>query len=375
MTNYQKQDRNPGWIELFFDLSFVVLIGRIAEILHHTQTHLFNLPTIISFLWIFGVQALVWMHYTVYTNYYGDNSMRLKLFTFVLMCGLFLTAIFVQDLFKYNTEITLLLGILTAYTALMYQLSSPKIKENHAYAQYKAKSLFCLAIAVIPALFMSSYLLFFYTTVLYLGEHLLDIRYAHHHHIAPPDSDHFVERIGTFMILVFGESFLTLIDTLDNLKTRNNVLVFILILVVMFFLFINYFTFIDEISSMKHRNYNQILVNNVFVLFSLTLFSAIVYHACTQDLDLLHFKCLILSFTIVFFISNARSYYKLHLLILSILVVVIPLTLNLIAHLLLQSYFAMLLALCLECFLPGILILYYKKYKSIPLKSKNTSKS
>lgn len=310
ITNYFKKHRNPGWIELFFDLAYVVLLGRMAHILFHTHHGELDSMAVVSFLWIFSVQFLVWMLFTVYINIYGNDSQSQNGFAFLLMTCLISTAILMTDLVSNAKYIALSLAVMSLIISFMYSISKDRVPSNRKYAIYKSKSLFTLGIASIPVLFMEPLTIIIYVFVIYSLEHLMDEIFLNKVGSAKPDGEHFVERIGIFMILLFGESFVTLVDNIPKEIGIYNLYPVFMILVILFGLWINYYTFNEKLTKANYTRYSQILFTNYLVMFAMTIFPAIVYHGIHQELAIDTFKLIIIVFSIFFFGGNGFSYIK-----------------------------------------------------------------
>ncbi|SHN44093.1 low temperature requirement protein A [Cryptosporangium aurantiacum] len=73
------QHRPVGWLELFFDLVFVVIIGVLAEDLAHDPHHLPGF--ILQFMALFWV----WNAFTYYTERFETDGLENRLFTFLAM--------------------------------------------------------------------------------------------------------------------------------------------------------------------------------------------------------------------------------------------------------------------------------------------------
>lgn len=71
--------RSVGWLELFFDLVFVVVIGVLAEDLAHDPHHL---P---GFVLQFAAVFWIWNAFTYYTERFETDGLENRLFTFLAM--------------------------------------------------------------------------------------------------------------------------------------------------------------------------------------------------------------------------------------------------------------------------------------------------
>lgn len=85
--------RSVGWLELFFDLIFVVVISRLA---HHLAVHLHMLD-VVKFVVQFVAVFWVWNAFTYYTERFESDGMENRLFTFLAMVPVAGLAIFADE--------------------------------------------------------------------------------------------------------------------------------------------------------------------------------------------------------------------------------------------------------------------------------------
>ena len=307
-TNYMKKDRDPGWIELFFDLAYAVLLGRMAHLLYHTHHGHMVMEDIIHFLWIFMIQFMVWMLYTVYMNIYGNNSLRQNLFGFALMFSLFAIAILMHDIGTYAPYIAATMGGMSFLVAGLYWVSKDVVPENRSYAIYKFRASVSLGVVSMSMLFFTSVTAMVVTMIAYPAEHLGDEIFLKRVGMAKPDGEHFVERIGIFIILLTGESFITLVDNIPDEISGDTLLPVGLLLLIIFGMFINYFSHNERMAHADYERYSQLLFPNYLVMIAYTILPVIVYHGIFQGLDHMSFRILTMLFVVMFYFGNGQSY-------------------------------------------------------------------
>jgi len=313
VTNYLKAHRNPGWVELFFDLAFVVLLGRMAHILFHTHHGELGPTAVVSFAWIFWVQWLVWMIYTVYMNIYGNDSLHQNGLTFILMVCVIVTAILMNDLVSNVKYIALSLGVMSMVISILYMISKDAVPDHCKYARYKSVALIVLSVLTIAVFLMDSRYVMLYVAAIYGVEHLLADIVTFKVGCAKPDGEHFIERIGIFMILLLGESLLTVVNNVPHDISFNTLSPVFIILIILFGLWINYYTFIENLVKIQYVRYSEILSWNLLVIIGLTLFPAIVYHGIHQELNLGSFKFFIIVFSMLFYGGIGMSHARVHI--------------------------------------------------------------
>lgn len=310
LSNYLKKGRDPGWIELFFDLAYVVMLGRLAHLLFHTHEGIIPGIEIFNFIWIFSLAFVIWMYFTVFMNIYGNDRGRQDIFSFILMIGLFGIVLFMHDIDHLSVPIGLTIASMAFFLSIIYRIVKNRIPENKKYAEYKSRSLLIVAILIVPMIFMPHVMGMLYVALIMAVEHFFDERVIMKNYALPPDGKHFIERIGIFMIVLFGESLITLVYNLPEEMRTDDYVIAALLLVTLFFVWMNYFGDLEKLTEVKYQRYSQILLTNMFVMFALTLLSAIIYHGLIREMDVLWFKGLVLAFMIAFYEGNGITYYR-----------------------------------------------------------------
>ena len=87
------EDRTVSFLELFYDLVYVVVIARAA----HTLAHHVTWRTVAEFVVIFGMIWIAWMNGTLYYELHGREDGRTRVFVFMQMMLLVLLAVFTGD--------------------------------------------------------------------------------------------------------------------------------------------------------------------------------------------------------------------------------------------------------------------------------------
>src|SRR3712207_6228412 len=87
------RERRVDWLELFFDLVFVVVI---AELAHSLATHV-SLAGVASYALLFVAAWWVWIGGVFYTERFETFDISIRLFTVALMVPVAAMALFVHD--------------------------------------------------------------------------------------------------------------------------------------------------------------------------------------------------------------------------------------------------------------------------------------
>lgn len=87
------EDRTVSFLELFYDLVYVVLI---AELAHTLATHV-NPTGIGTFVFLFFAVWWAWFNGTIYHDIHGNNDIRTRVFTFLQMFCVAAMAVFAHN--------------------------------------------------------------------------------------------------------------------------------------------------------------------------------------------------------------------------------------------------------------------------------------
>jgi low temperature requirement protein LtrA len=88
-----EEHRTATPLELFFDLTFVVAIGRASAVFHHELVDHHFAHGLIGFATVFFAVWWAWMNYTWFASAHDSDDVPHRLLTFVQMIGvLVLTA-------------------------------------------------------------------------------------------------------------------------------------------------------------------------------------------------------------------------------------------------------------------------------------------
>ncbi|MBK6766772.1 MAG: low temperature requirement protein A [bacterium] len=85
--------RKVTWLELFYDLVFVVVVAKLA---HHLTEH-YDWAGLAAFALSFVPVWWVWISSTIYNERFETYGIENRLITFLLLCGVAALAIFSKD--------------------------------------------------------------------------------------------------------------------------------------------------------------------------------------------------------------------------------------------------------------------------------------
>ena len=214
-------DRRVTFLELFFDLVFVVVIAQLA---HRLAEH----PSWAGVGWfaiLFYAVWSSWLNGTLYYDLHGTNDVSVRVFTFLQMLAVAVMAVFVSDVpgegargfalgFAANTFVLVVLWFRTG-------LHDP----NHRVASVP----YCAAYLAAAVLFAISAAteqpLQYWLWAIALAVEIVGQLVAYHIWTPPTDqggalfaaTPSLIERLGLFVIIVLGEVIVGAVDGMANL--------------------------------------------------------------------------------------------------------------------------------------------------------------
>ncbi len=198
------EERSVGFIELFYDLVFVVVIARAA---HHFAGHL-AWHGVLEFAIIFGLIWLAWLNGSVYQDLHGREDGRSRTFIFLQMGILAILGVFTADAATETGQ-----GFALTYTALLLLLTwmwyTVRRQDSEEYMAITARYLLGMVVSVVvmgASAFASDAVRLtiwggFVVAWLVMMLALEDWRGE----VSMRPTDSTVERFGLFVIIVLGE--------------------------------------------------------------------------------------------------------------------------------------------------------------------------
>jgi low temperature requirement protein LtrA len=241
------EDRTVSFLELFYDLVYVVVIGRAA----HTLAEHITWRGVGEFAVVFGLIWIAWMNGTLYYELHGREDGRTRTFVFIQMLLLALLAVFTAEAAgESGAQFAL---VYTAYLAvvswLWYTVRRQDTDEFMAmtsrYLSGMVGSMIVVGISAAvpdgPRMILWSLLVVGWV----VGGLLLGRTTAIEHGVTVTDS--MVERYGLFVIIVLGEVVIGVVNGLsESERTFRTVATGLLGLMIGFAYWWSYFDYIGR---------------------------------------------------------------------------------------------------------------------------------
>ena len=93
-----RPERKVSWLELYFDLFFVVIMYYLV----HELSYEFSLSNLFQYTVMFLSSLWLWMSYTYYKEVFQNHGLEIRLFTFFYMIPIASLAVFSSDVMQNN---------------------------------------------------------------------------------------------------------------------------------------------------------------------------------------------------------------------------------------------------------------------------------
>ena len=199
------EDRSVSFLELFYDLVYVVVIGQAA---HHLAEHV-TWQGVFDFAVIFGLIWIAWVNGTLYYDLHGREDGRTRVFVFIQMLILVVLAVYTgnaagQTGQGFAIAYVVFLGVLSYLWFSIRRLDSDEYLASST--RYLASMLMTM-IAMTITIFLTddarmlvwTGIVVFWVVASFVFAQMTGMRSA----LAVNDS--LVERYGLFVIIVLGE--------------------------------------------------------------------------------------------------------------------------------------------------------------------------
>jgi low temperature requirement protein LtrA len=215
-----EQDRTVSFLELFYDLVYVVVIAQAA---HHLAGHI-SLEAFIQFVVILGLVWIAWLNGTSYYEFHGHEDGRTRVFVFVQMGILVLLAVFTSGAAGEDGS-AFALTYLAFLLVLTYLWWTVRQRDPDEYQQLTGRYLIGMIITIaamaVSALVDDEARLMIWAAIVigWFGGMLLlglSSRRRDDLDFGSTPTDSLVERFGLFTIIVLGEVVVGVVDGLSE---------------------------------------------------------------------------------------------------------------------------------------------------------------
>jgi low temperature requirement protein LtrA len=218
------EDRTVGFLELFYDLVYVVVIAQAA---HHLAEHLTG-RGVIEFAIVFGLIWIAWLNGTLYVDLHGREDGRTRTLVFAQMALLALLAVFTSGAgSKTSTEFALVyIAFMLLLIAMWYSVRRQDDPRFHAMtARYLAGMIVTVAAIAISVVLPDGLRLAVWAAVTVgwvvgtlVAALVASRRGRDASDLGGTPTDSLVERFGLFTIIVLGEVVVGVVDGMGEIE-------------------------------------------------------------------------------------------------------------------------------------------------------------
>lgn len=261
-----KAERKISWLELFYDLVYVIAISTIT----HYVAQQFSIHALLDYFFLFVIVFWGWLNGSLYHDLHGSEGLRTKLMTLwqmVIVAALVITLRIDPQNILFNSTIVLL--ILQIYiTYLWWSVGIYDKEHRRLNLPYTYFYLAALVIIFITLFFGQPYIriLFFIALLLNYSPPFVSYFLLQRRISALSLSSSMTERLGLFTIIVFGEVVLGVINGVIATQHLNIGLwlQFVLAIGIVFALWWLFFTIVSD-RQCKPELLNSSLFELLFV--------------------------------------------------------------------------------------------------------------
>jgi low temperature requirement protein LtrA len=215
------EDRTVSFLELFYDLVYVVVIAAAASVLSHDITW----RTTAEFAVVFALIWLAWVNGTLYHDLHGHDDIRTRTYTFAQMLLVVLLAVFVGDGPEGGQSFAL---VYAAFFALLTWLwYTVRRQDDERYRATTARYLMAnitFTLVMFGSAFLEADAQLAVWALLLVGWLIGNLVLGRSMTTISEErlfvSGSFVERFGLFIIIVLGEVVVGVVDGLSHAE-RN----------------------------------------------------------------------------------------------------------------------------------------------------------
>ncbi|SAL57698.1 Bacterial low temperature requirement A protein (LtrA) [Caballeronia turbans] len=311
-TKYFEPNRRATWLELFFDLIFVVAIGDVTHILSHTHDGHLDPLQFWQYVLIFIPLWWIWASHTMYANRFDADDRKHRVATLFIMFLLIIISGLIDQRFLASFDVIIVCYACSKYiVAMMYFVSKYRHEESEAVTTavgwvIVAGTTISLASILFPApqryvVFYLGILFDLIVFIFFLPRRLQGI---------PAHTEHLIERVGLLTLIMLGESVISLSTGLANISwSVERLMTAATGFVTISSIWWVYFDSFHLLSKQKLATGHSVLYSHFFVFIGLSILASMIRHAILDDIVVSDFRVLSVIGAVCFFIGKQYGYF------------------------------------------------------------------
>ena len=244
----QSEERKISWLELFYDLVYVIAISKIT---HHLATHL-NVSGFLDYTYFFAMIFWGWLNGSQYHDLHGTTGLRTMLMTLwqmLIVAALVVTLGSAPENLVFNATIAVM-ALQLFITYLWWSVGIYDKEHRKLNKPYTFFFLASFALMLLTLFLEQPYLriVFYITLVLNFIPPFVVYRVLQRKNVDFSLSASMTERLGLFTIIIFGEIVLGVINGVSALNqiSLQIGINFVLAVLIVFTLWWLFFTLISD---------------------------------------------------------------------------------------------------------------------------------
>jgi low temperature requirement protein LtrA len=308
---YFDPHRRSTWLELFFDLIFVVAMGDVTHLLSHTHNGHLDPAEFRKFVLVFIPLWWTWASHTLYANRFDSDSRPHRLATLCIMFLVLVISGFISDRYEYGYPAAVICYFLAQLIIAGMYFHSGYQRHHHTEVASRLAASFligaCISLASTLFVGPGRYVVFNLGIVFDLGA-LIWLR----HSLAkiPVHTDHMLERVGSLSLILLGEAVISLAAGLENnIWTPRSLITAATGFVLVSSIWWVFFDSFNLLSEQKLTTGHSILYSQLFLFLGLSILAILIRHAILEDMNLTDFRVLGAIGMSLFFLGKQYPYF------------------------------------------------------------------
>ncbi len=264
--NANIEDRKISWLELFYDLVYVIAISKIT----HNLSLRLNIPGFLDYFYMLGLIYWGWLNGSSHHDLLGANDARtifLTIWQIVILSALIVTLNSPAERIYFNATVVIL--IMQYYITYLWWSEGIYDKSNmHLNRYYTIIYLISFALIFSTFFLHQPYLriIFYVALILNYIPPYFENRALKEKRFEYRLTNSMAERLGLFTIILFGEVVLGVINGVSKFQNLT-FYHWLLFIVCIFIVFTLWFTFFGMIADKKVKK--GFIKNNIYALLFL----------------------------------------------------------------------------------------------------------
>lgn len=216
-----EENRRVSWLELFYDLVYVIAISRVT---HHFSMHI-NLESFLEYTFLFVLIFWGWLNGSLHHDMHGNEGLRTRLMTLWQMVIIAALAVVIDQPREHGYfNITIVFMIMQLYITYMWWSVGIYDRKHRKYNRpYTVFYLISLVFMGLSLFVQNNWFLILLPLILICN---YSPPFLSHHLLRSNSSDlnlssSMFERLGLFAIIVFGELVLGVVNGMSEIQHFN----------------------------------------------------------------------------------------------------------------------------------------------------------